>query len=194
MKRQRGPDAGCRGCGSPLTDDNWSDGLRRYNRYMCNACYSARQCAYYHADPEGAKKKNTNRLQRMALWDEDRRKKERDSSYNRQLRKKYGIDLKSLQLILEAQNGCCAICHKPLPSSSAENRRDRHLDHCHLTGKIRGVLCQNCNRMLGMSGDSGYVLRNAADYILRIRSIGEQVLEQADHKLANRAAAGGKKY
>lgn len=43
------------------------------------------------------------------------------------------------------------------------------VDHCHLTGKIRGLLCDRCNRGLGYFKDNSKALLNASKYILRIR-------------------------
>lgn len=59
------------------------------------------------------------------------------------------------------QEGVCAIC------SSAENGRYKHLsiDHCHNSGKIRGLLCNNCNRGLGLLKDNPELLRKAASYV-----------------------------
>jgi hypothetical protein len=67
------------------------------------------------------------------------------------LRRKYGIDQESYLQRLAAQGGCCAICEKP-----AESERDGKLrvDHCHSTGKIRGLLCDSCNVGLGKFGDN----------------------------------------
>lgn len=59
------------------------------------------------------------------------------------------------------QKGCCAIC------SSPENGRYNHLsiDHDHSTGVLRGLLCNNCNRALGLFKDNADVLLKAVDYL-----------------------------
>ncbi len=75
------------------------------------------------------------------------------------LRKMYGIELSEYEAMLEAQNGGCAICGK----------RDKHyrlaVDHCHAEGHIRGLLCADCNRGLGMFGDKPELLEKAAAYL-----------------------------
>lgn len=58
------------------------------------------------------------------------------------LQKKYGISLKEYRLILRQQNGKCAICRHP-PKTRALN-----VDHDHKTGKVRGLLCYRCNKLL----------------------------------------------
>lgn len=57
---------------------------------------------------------------------------------------KYGITLDEKHQMIMAQNGCCKICQKPFKST-----RTTHVDHCHKTGIIRGILCTVCNTKLG---------------------------------------------
>lgn len=75
--------------------------------------------------------------------------------------KKYGITEVDYQTLLAKQNGGCAIC-----GSSGERRR-LDVDHCHITDKIRGLLCNNCNRGLGHLKDDPALLRLAATYLER---------------------------
>ena len=76
--------------------------------------------------------------------------------------KKYQISLQEVSQLLTNQNGRCAICG----FSSMENPNLFPLvDHCHATGKVRGLLCLNCNQALGKFKDNPEVLRAAADYL-----------------------------
>lgn len=79
------------------------------------------------------------------------------------LQKKYGISKAKWDELFRKQHGVCAICgcHQRYQSLAT--------DHCHKTGKVRGLLCVNCNRGLGKFFDSPIRLRNAADYIERSR-------------------------
>lgn len=63
---------------------------------------------------------------------------------NKFLTKKYGITVSERNLILDLQNGRCKICNTEL-----DNGKRTHIDHCHLTGKVRGILCHTCNTKLG---------------------------------------------
>ena len=62
---------------------------------------------------------------------------------------------------MSKQNNCCAICGK---SQNNENRRFA-IDHCHKTGKIRGLLCYTCNNGLGSFKDNVIFLLNAINYL-----------------------------
>ena len=75
----------------------------------------------------------------------------------------YGITDVDYRRLLRKQNYKCAICFFELDRS--DNPRAVHIDHCHETAKIRGVLCARCNRALGLFRDSTEVLKNAIRYI-----------------------------
>lgn len=77
------------------------------------------------------------------------------------LKSKLGLDKPTYDAILAAQGGCCGICGK-LPK---EHRRVLSVDHDHLTGKVRGILCDNCNRCLGLLKDDVNVVEKAASYL-----------------------------
>lgn len=72
-----------------------------------------------------------------------------------------GLHPADYRTMLDAQGHACAICRAPL----GRTRRERHIDHCHSTGAVRGVLCPGCNLMLGHSKDAPSVLRAAAEYL-----------------------------
>jgi uncharacterized protein with PIN domain len=61
---------------------------------------------------------------------------------------RYGITMQERDLLIKKQMGRCAIC-----SGVFSNKNKPEVDHCHLTGKIRGVLCTFCNSMLGYAKD-----------------------------------------
>jgi hypothetical protein len=74
----------------------------------------------------------------------------------------YGISTSRFEEICVSQGHMCAICRKP----EAENHHGRlAVDHDHKTGLVRGLLCHNCNRALGLMQDSAGLLRAAADYL-----------------------------
>lgn len=84
----------------------------------------------------------------------------RDIYRNTDLKRRYGITLRDYQRMLENQSGSCALCfRKP-------KRRKLHVDHCHRTGRIRGLLCSRCNQALGALGDTAVDVLRAVKYLL----------------------------
>lgn len=77
---------------------------------------------------------------------------------------KYGIDLAEYESLLLRQEGVCAICKQP-PRGQGKNASRLHLDHCHLTGKVRGLLCRRCNPALGAFDDDIEKLQRAINYL-----------------------------
>jgi DNA-directed RNA polymerase subunit RPC12/RpoP len=78
--------------------------------------------------------------------------------------RQYGITAAQLDEMIQAQGSLCAICHREATGASGSGGR-LHIDHCHETGKVRGLICGRCNRGIGLLGDDPTVLRAAAAYI-----------------------------
>lgn len=80
------------------------------------------------------------------------------------LRRSYGIAQADYDAMLAAQGGGCAICGK---TAEQQKRYTNylHVDHCHATGRVRGLLCDQHNLLLGRFNDDPALLRKAADYL-----------------------------
>lgn len=77
----------------------------------------------------------------------------------------YGVGLDVVEKLYHKQGGLCAIC-KQVGFKMLENHRTSlSLDHCHATGKIRGLLCHSCNQGLGLFKDDPQNLEAAAVYL-----------------------------
>jgi Recombination endonuclease VII len=76
----------------------------------------------------------------------------------RRYRNNYGLSTKEYTDMLIAQSGRCAICEEPLVKRLA-------LDHDHVTGKMREILCWYCNVMLGQAKDKSDILIRGAEYL-----------------------------
>jgi hypothetical protein len=71
---------------------------------------------------------------------------------------RYGVSPEQYELLLKIQGGRCFIC-KTIP------KRTLCIDHCHKSKKVRGLLCDKCNRGLGYFNDSLDLITAAADYL-----------------------------
>ena len=105
-------------------------------QYHCKVCQKGHQAARY-SDP-------------AIKWGK------RDA----RLKSQYGITAQEYDNMSDAQEGLCAICEKPNESGNLLS-----VDHSHVTGEVRGLLCQSCNLGVGKFFDNPSLLRKAADYL-----------------------------
>ena len=86
---------------------------------------------------------------------------------NNKLKYAYGITIEIYEEILEKQNWVCAICG----TDGNEKKYNFHVDHCHKTGKVRGLLCSNCNSGIGNLRDSVDLLEKSIEYLKNFESV-----------------------
>ncbi len=108
----------------------------RPNRRTCYACDVKRQTAWRAAH-------------KVQVYEASR-----DVTY----RKRFGITLGQYNLMFVAQNGVCAICQEATV-------RYLSIDHCHRTGKVRGLLCSKCNAAIGFLHDDPRLIERAKHYV-----------------------------
>jgi hypothetical protein len=97
-----------------------------------------------------------------------------DYEGRRWLMRKYGLTPQDYIAMFEAQGGVCATCGKPETSVHHTTRAPKALsvDHCHATGRVRGLLCWHCNSVLGKVDDDPNVLRAMALYLEQPTALG----------------------
>jgi hypothetical protein len=126
------------------------------HRYDCVPCARLAVKVYRQSNLDKARKS----------WKASQ-KKHRDANKalyrDKQLQKNYGITLMDYSRMLEQQRGACAICS----SFGCKTGRALAVDHCHKTGRVRGLLCAACNRALGNFKDSTIILDKAKSYLQR---------------------------
>jgi len=150
---------------------------RKANPEECRA----RQKAYRNRNLERSRERGRKW---MAEWRKEHRKEDRLRSFNYRLRNPdmgrkwhrehrergkvsklkvhYKLTLEEYRKMLLTQGSCCAICGDAFIGTP-------HVDHCHTTKKIRGLLCKGCNWGLGHYKDSPERLRAAAAYLEKAR-------------------------
>lgn len=79
--------------------------------------------------------------------------------------KNYGVSAEDYRRLLESQGGVCAICGKPETAKIHGAVKDLAVDHCHKTGRIRGLLCSRHNTALGLAGDDPHIIEKMAAYL-----------------------------
>lgn len=127
----------CKTCGEtkPITDFYKSN---QYFSSHCKVCDSKKNKAYHE------KHKERRHLQHRA-W---------------RTKSKYGLTLEEYDEMLKSQGNLCAIC-----GNLETIDRAMAVDHDHVTGLVRGILCSNCNNGLGRFKDDIKVLENAIEYL-----------------------------
>ena len=80
--------------------------------------------------------------------------REQFKAYNR--KRRYGLEVEEYQTLLLKQENKCAIC---------KIETALEVDHCHTTNKVRGLLCEKCNRLLGLGQECVKILTAATEYL-----------------------------
>lgn len=78
---------------------------------------------------------------------------------------KYGLTVEQFDSLWEKQDGKCAICGTSFVGLGGDQNLRPRIDHCHDSGFVRGLLCNKCNRALGLFSDDEEILRNALVYL-----------------------------
>lgn len=110
-------------------------------------------------------KKNGRRACRACIRQRPRAKNRTKHDRKSKLKKKYGLTEQAFAALLAAQQGCCAICSVELTCVLPQKRNTAHVDHDHITGRVRGVLCMLCNNALGSLRDDPNIAARAVEYL-----------------------------
>lgn len=140
--------------------------------YKDKEAQKARSRAYYLANRERAKKRQHDwywtHKEEARVYNAQYRAKRREELNLREVRRYYGsaknkrllrlyeLSEADMNTMIETQGGGCAICG---------GTRLLGVDHCHITGAVRGILCRKCNSGIGQLGDDAARVQKAADYL-----------------------------
>ena len=163
-----------------LSDYHVDKGQKTGLSPQCKTCRAKRMKAFRES-PKGAKQRAYEKLphrrakniERSRLYRKSGKKAVSDKKYNKSekgrnyhLQHYYSITLEQYTEILLDQKGVCAICGSPETCSDGiDGIRPLAVDHDHKTGKIRGLLCNMCNKMLGCARDNTETLIRGAKYL-----------------------------
>lgn len=102
--------------------------------------------------------------EKKAVYDKVWYKRSSNSELRRKykLKNRYGMSIEDYKKMCDLQNDACAICKRHVVEKL-------HVDHCHETNKVRGLLCSYCNKGLGCFKDNIENLKTACEYLSRSR-------------------------
>lgn len=124
---------------------------------VCNTCNEGLPLESYAKCSQN----KDGRQWRCRLCWKKKRSVSKESIREYQLQHKFGITSSDYTVMLEEQSGVCKICKQPEPVKG----RSLAVDHCHTTGKVRGLLCGLCNGGLGKFRDNTQLLKEAINYL-----------------------------
>ena len=124
---------------------------------VCKECWNA-------SNKEWRKNNPTFGMKNYRSWVQENPVKYKETTRKKGLRQ-YGLSIEDWEDIFNKQNGVCAICNLPETVIDKGTKRRLAVDHCHSTGKIRGLLCTKCNKGIGLLNDSPEILDKASAYL-----------------------------
>lgn len=139
-----------------------NDILFKQGKARCAACKNIKELSEFNNDKTKNNGKQNNckecyRKKRKLIY-----KDKKELFATQQIKRKYGLSKTSLDELYRKQNNCCAICGRL-------KREDEKfcIDHNHRTGKVRGLLCANCNLGIGHFNDDIFIMQRVIEYLRR---------------------------
>jgi DNA-binding transcriptional MerR regulator len=142
----------CKVCGEEKELDQFYKNKTYTDGYAskCKQCHIKQTTANYF------KKPSINENNKKRYFDNI------DAERNRDYKRKYGISLDDYNEMLKKQEYRCKVCGE---HASDVSKKRLFVDHCHNTTKVRGLLCHNCNTMLGLAKDNTSILEEGIRYL-----------------------------
>lgn len=142
---------------------------------QCTKCYEPKPLDQYSISRQGVRgpvyrtECKPCQATRARQWYDENQDRAKENRRRHQLESLYGLSIAQYEELLLAQGGVCAVCGLDEPNSHGRTGKKFRLavDHCHETGRVRGLLCQKCNRAIGLLNDNTDLLRKAIGYLER---------------------------
>lgn len=101
---------------------------------------------------------------RLKVYREKNRDRIKNNSYKYNIKSRYNLSMNEYENMKKSQNNLCKICN----GKNKKTTRDRLcIDHCHKTGKIRGLICDSCNNGIARFNEDISILKNAIKYLIK---------------------------
>ena len=104
-------------------------------------------------------------FQRTKNWKSRNKTKLKNFQKKYSLRKLYNLSVNEYENLVRKTNGKCCICNELLVFEARRTGKGAVIDHCHITGKVREIICRNCNYGIGLLQDDFHILERAFNYL-----------------------------
>lgn len=139
----------------------------------CSACQQHLPVDSFYRDPKSTSGYRTICIPCITEINRERHNRDPRKKMSKSFEQLYGMTITEYDRLFEEQGGVCAICGKPETAKTRYGTpKQLAVDHCHRTGKLRGLLCIRCNTWLGYQEKDPERLIRAADYLKRHRGDG----------------------
>jgi hypothetical protein len=154
----------CRRCEKDLPITEFWKSSYKASGYLqyCKECTNLNRKEYRDRQKTG-----TTKYTRKFTKEDYETPEYKEHQRDRSLKRIYGISIEDYNLLFTNQDGSCAICK----IHQSKLKRPLDVDHDHETGKVRGLLCSNCNTSLGLLKDSTELLSHAIKYLEKNKNI-----------------------
>lgn len=138
------------------------------NKKICSRCREEKEFSDFTKNKNkidglsGQCKVCRNEYRKRTNNDKIYKKNHRDDIAKRRLIRLYKLAIKEKEHRIKSQNGKCPICERPV---SLNDFKNSIIDHNHVTGKTRGILCNMCNVLLGFARENTEILKRAIIYL-----------------------------
>lgn len=141
---------------------------------ICDACASiGKVCSFCHifklfiAFPRGSNRGNTATFCKPCKNEYNKKRYDPENQHIRMLKSKYNLTDNEYNELFLLQQGVCAICGKSESALDRTGKRIRRLaiDHNHATGRVRGLLCGDCNQLIGRLEQDEVRVKRMLEYI-----------------------------
>ncbi len=135
----------------------WENNMARIARTHCSRGHDLNISRKFH--PNGDAYCSECKLTRQKIYREKYPDRTKGYYKTSNRRKNYGIEPEEYKKLLDDSKNLCMIC------KSNSNKKSLHIDHCHKTGIVRGLLCHNCNTAIGLFKENIENMFKAIEYL-----------------------------
>lgn len=132
---------------------------------ICNRCGESKPISEYSSRPKGKDGLRAQCRECCSRYGKKWKDSNKEKVIAAQIHRKYNLSIEELQQLIKNQEGLCSICKRNPELDGIGRWNKLVVDHDHITGQVRSMLCQSCNSGLGHFKDNLTLLQKAVNYL-----------------------------